>query len=57
VFGYYRGWNFYSEEKTVKQQNVSKQGMFEGPFPKGTRGARFGKSCSKEAAIHTIIVT
>jgi hypothetical protein len=56
VIGCYRGWIFYSEENIVKQQNVSKYGMFEGPFPKGMRGAQFGKCCSKKAAINTIIV-
>jgi hypothetical protein len=57
VIGYYRGWNFYYEENIVKQQNFSKHGIFKGPFPKGMRGAQFGKCWSEEAAIHTIIVT
>jgi len=56
LIGYYRGWIFYSEQNIVKQHNISKHGMFEGPFLKGMRGARSGKCCSKEAAINTIIV-
>jgi len=57
VIGYYRGWMFYSEENIVKQQqNVSEHGMFEGPFPKGMRGTRFGKCCSKEAAVNKLLL-
>jgi hypothetical protein len=56
LVGYYRGWIFYSEEKIVKQHNISKHGMFEGPFLKGMRGARSGKCYSKEAAINIINV-
>jgi hypothetical protein len=55
VIGYYRGWIFYSEENVVRQLNVLKHDMFEGRFPKGMRGTRFGKCRSKEAAINTII--
>jgi hypothetical protein len=54
--GYYRGWIFYSEENRVKQQNVSIRGVFEGPSRKGIFGAKFEKSCFKEAVINAIIV-
>jgi len=56
VTGCYRGWISYSEENIVKQQDVLKHGMFEGPFPKGMLGPRYGKCGSKETMINTIIV-